>query len=121
MLVARARFATFGFALFQNCHVPSTSHAAVVLPPLSSHANNAAERIRTRFVPNRNTSSRRARYARRIVSSQQPTHAAASVTVSSCSGVITMPNALDTFRAQREAADHVYGRLQEITDLLARL
>ena len=32
-----------------------------------------------------------------------------------------MPNALDTFRAQREAADHVYGRLQEITDLLARL
>jgi len=30
-------------------------------------------------------------------------------------------NALDTFRAQREAADHVYGRLQEITDLLARL
>jgi len=32
-----------------------------------------------------------------------------------------MPNALDTFRAQQEAADHVYGRLQEITDLLARL
>ena len=32
-----------------------------------------------------------------------------------------MPNALDTFRAQREAADHVYGSLQEITHLLARL
>jgi hypothetical protein len=32
-----------------------------------------------------------------------------------------MPNALDTFRAQREAADHVYARLTEITDLLARL
>lgn len=32
-----------------------------------------------------------------------------------------MPNALDTFRAQREAADQVYARLTEITDLLARL
>jgi hypothetical protein len=32
-----------------------------------------------------------------------------------------MPNALDTFRAQREAADHVHARLTEITDLLARL
>src|SRR3990167_7192920 len=58
MLAARARFAALRLARFQNCHVPSTPHAAVVLPPLSSHANNAAERIRTRFVPNRNTSSR---------------------------------------------------------------
>lgn len=31
-----------------------------------------------------------------------------------------MPNALDTFRAHRETADHVYARLAEITDLLAR-
>jgi len=32
-----------------------------------------------------------------------------------------MPNALDTFRAQREAADQVYTRLTEITDLLTQL
>ena len=32
-----------------------------------------------------------------------------------------MPNALDAFRAQREAADNVYARLVEITDLFARV
>lgn len=32
-----------------------------------------------------------------------------------------MPNALDTFRAQREAADAVYERLQEITELLTHV
>ena len=32
-----------------------------------------------------------------------------------------MPNAIDTFRAQREAADRVYERLQEISGLLAQV
>lgn len=32
-----------------------------------------------------------------------------------------MPSALDTFRAQREAADHVYARLTEISGLLGLL
>jgi hypothetical protein len=32
-----------------------------------------------------------------------------------------MPNALDTFRAQREAAEQVHARLMEISELLARL
>lgn len=32
-----------------------------------------------------------------------------------------MPNAIDTFRAQREAADAVHERLQEITVLLAQV
>lgn len=32
-----------------------------------------------------------------------------------------MPNAIDTFRAQREAADAVYERLQEISGLLAQV
>lgn len=32
-----------------------------------------------------------------------------------------MPNAIDTFRAQREAADAVYERLQEIAGLLAEV
>jgi hypothetical protein len=32
-----------------------------------------------------------------------------------------MPNAIDTFRAQREAADAVHERLQEIAGLLAQL
>ena len=32
-----------------------------------------------------------------------------------------MPNAIDTFRAQREAADGVYERLQEISGLLAQV
>ena len=32
-----------------------------------------------------------------------------------------MPNAIDVFRAQREAADAVYERLQEISGLLAQL
>lgn len=32
-----------------------------------------------------------------------------------------MPNALDIFRAQQEAADHVHARLTEISGLLAQL
>ena len=32
-----------------------------------------------------------------------------------------MPSALDTFRAQREAADGVYGRLQEVSELLKQV
>src|SRR5438105_4549595 len=32
-----------------------------------------------------------------------------------------MPNAIDTFRAQREAADGVYERLQEMSMLLAQV